>query len=242
MTSFWLALQFLTRIPVAPIAELEAPVLGRSVLFYPLVGLIIGGILFFCAYLLSGFPNAQLQAALLVLIWVLLTGGLHLDGLADCADAWAGGLGSRQRSLEIMQDSCAGPAAVLSLIFIVLLKWLSLIPIIEMQFWPLLFAAPVLGRSAILGLMLTTPYVREQGLGATIVQQLPRNMTVAVLFLVLGLVMCWVHIPVLLSVLLVWWLLRNLACKRLGGVTGDVYGASVEVVEVAVLATGSLYI
>jgi adenosylcobinamide-GDP ribazoletransferase len=94
------------------------------------------------------------QAVLVLMLWVAITGGLHLDGLADCADAWVGGFGNRQRSLAIMKDPAAGPIAVL--VLLLLLKWSLISSIIEKQALSVLLLTPLLGRLAILMLMSTS--------------------------------------------------------------------------------------
>lgn len=234
MDSFLLALQFLTRIPVSYpfIADDEA--LGRSVLYYPLVGFVIGVLLSILALLLSGSPD-MLAAAVVLSAWVGLTGGLHLDGLADCADAWVGGLGSRQRSLQIMKDPAAGPIAVMALLLVLLLKWAAVLVLIQQNNLICLMLAPLLGRSAILVLMLSTPYVSPRGLAEKILQHLPFSDARWVLLISLafaGMIMGWFNV-LLAGFLLLW--IRYAAITRLGGVTGDVYGAAVELVETAVL-------
>jgi adenosylcobinamide-GDP ribazoletransferase len=111
MTPLLIALQFLTRLPIS-LAGMPAPQqIGRSLLWYPVVGLLLGLWLVGLQQLLGDTP-LPLQTALLLAVWVGSTGGLHLDGLADTADAWVGGFGDRQRSLEIMQDPRSGPIAV----------------------------------------------------------------------------------------------------------------------------------
>lgn len=234
MNSFLIALQFLTIIPVTYSFIASDKQLGDSALFYPVIGLIIGSILVFSALWLSGL-SLSIQAAIILILWVLLTGGLHLDGLADCADAWVGGLGSKQRSLDIMKDPAAGPIAVVVLVLLLLLKWSTISVVIEQNSIEVLLLTPVLGRVAILILMLTADYIREDGLGKTIVLNLP---VPAVKGLVL---FCMLLSAYYLSVLPITFMLAMLFAlyyqskKRLGGVTGDVYGASVELVEIAIL-------
>lgn len=105
MRAFLVALQFLTRLPVRLRAAPSEEELGRSLLFYPLVGLLIGMLLTTLAMAISAAGISDLLGAALVLAaWVVLTGGLHLDGLADSADAWSGGRGDRERTLAIMKD------------------------------------------------------------------------------------------------------------------------------------------
>ena len=92
MTAFWIALQFLTTLPVS-LKQLPSPQQNaQSLLFYPVVGLLIGAVLWGVASLLQFLPLVLISSLILVL-WIWLTGGLHLDGLADTADAWVGGFG-----------------------------------------------------------------------------------------------------------------------------------------------------
>src|SRR4030065_833392 len=107
--SFFIALQFLTRFPLPALDGPDNRDIGRSLLFYPLVGLFIGAMLIALNEVAAGTSEA-LRAALLLAAWVLLTGGLHLDGLADSADAWAGAHGDRDKALRIMKDAASGPA------------------------------------------------------------------------------------------------------------------------------------
>jgi len=232
--SFLVALQFLTRIPIHGGSIADDRQLGRSVLYYPLVGLLIGGLLYGAALFLAG-QQTMVAAAILLSAWVLLTGALHLDGLADCADAWVGGFGDRQRSLNIMKDPASGPVAVAIIIMVLLLKWSALTALIEQGRLAALLFVPLLGRAAILGLMLSAPYVSPQGLAEKLLQHLPitaarwvAGISLLIAVLVLGI------LPVLAASLLLAWI-RHAALSRLGGVTGDVYGAAVELVETAAL-------
>ncbi|WP_305910060.1 adenosylcobinamide-GDP ribazoletransferase [Methylomarinum sp. Ch1-1] len=236
MYSFALALQFLTRIPVPFSFIASDRQLGLSVLYYPLIGLLIGAIVTLLAVLTEG-AGEGLQAALLLTVWVMLTGGLHLDGLADCADAWAGGLGDRQRTLEIMKDPAAGPMAVIMLVLLLLLKWTALVEILVDGDLTVLWCAPLLGRAALLQLMLSAPYVRKQGLAETLIQNLPRLPGAVLVLIIVALVFAVLGLIPLLAAALMSLLVYALAMQRLGGMTGDVYGATVELVEMAVLLT-----
>ncbi|MDD2740333.1 MAG: adenosylcobinamide-GDP ribazoletransferase [Methylomonas lenta] len=230
MDSLLIALQFLTRIPVKNSFTTDDVALGRSVLYYPLVGFLIGVLLSFIALVMSASSD-MVATAVVLSAWVFLTGGLHLDGLADCADAWVGGLGSQQRSLEIMKDPAAGPIAVLVLLLTLLLKFAAVLVLIQQNNLTILMLTPLLGRTAILILMLSTPYVSSQGLAEKIVQNLPFNdarLVIVISLAFAGLVMGWANVLLACGVLL--WI-RYAALSRLGGVTGDVYGAAVELVE-----------
>lgn len=236
--SFWLAVQFLTWLPVPRGVEYSPEALGRSVVFYPWVGLILGVLLLALQVLLQN-AGASLSAALLLTFWVLLTGALHLDGLADSADAWVGGHGDAQRSLDIMKDPCSGPIAVASIVLLLLVKYGALVDLAGKTPWPVLFA-PVVGRALIPLLLLTTPYVRERGLGSPLVENLPRRAVLlsAILALFFSLLALgpWPLLAAGLSALG----LRAMMLKRLGGCTGDTLGASIEIAEAAALVVGVL--
>ncbi len=241
MYPFLIALQFLTQIPVRLDCHPSQQEVGRSLLYYPLVGLLIGAFLALFAWLLVDAPPLM-SAALLLTIWVLLAGGLHLDGLADSADAWVGGLGDQVRTLEIMKDPTCGPAGVVSLVLVLLIKFSALHAILESGNWAILLLAPLFGRTALLLLFLTTPYVRKQGLGSALSEHLPRTHIVWVLVVILiGIVSIFGSsaLWLLLTVGLVFVGLRYLMMQRLGGTTGDVAGALVEIIETTVLVVGA---
>jgi adenosylcobinamide-GDP ribazoletransferase len=238
MNAFWLAVQFLTRLPVPRGVAYSPEALGRSVVFYPWVGLMLG-VLLLALHVLLQNAGASLGAALLLTLWVLLTGALHLDGLADSADAWVGGHGDAPRSLDIMKDPCSGPIAVASIVLLLLVKYGALVELAGKTPWPVLFA-PVVGRALIPLLLLTTPYVRERGLGSPLVENLPRRAVLlsAILALFFSLLALgpWPLLAAGLSALG----LRAMMLKRLGGCTGDTLGASIEIAEAAALVVGVL--
>ena len=234
MLPFWIALQFLSSLPVRLPGRPEPRQMGLSLLYYPLVGVLFGLLLWLASSLLQGTP-APLHAALLLALWVMLSGALHLDGLADSADAWLGGFGDRERTLLIMKDPRSGPIAVVTLVLVLLLKFCALWVLVEHGLGAQWLLAPVLGRAALLGLFLSTPYVRAGGLGAALAEYLPRRAAQWVLAgTLLGCLIVggW---GVLLVAALVFIAGRRLMCKRLGGTTGDTAGALLELMEMAVL-------
>ncbi len=239
---FLAALRFLTRVPVPDATPLSDSDLGRSPLFYPLVGLIIGLLLVALKGILHGVPDA-LVAALVLAVWVLLTGGLHLDGLADSADAWVGGLGDRERTLAIMKDPCSGPAGVSALVLILITKFAALQALINEAGAVNLLAAPLLGRTAVLLLLLTTAYVRRGGMGSVPARDLPRRagaLVVAVACVLVPLTLGTVGLWLLAGAGAAFVVLRIAMTRRIGGTSGDTAGALVEVVETAVLATAAV--
>lgn len=237
MRAFLAALQFLTRLPLPAQPAPDGPRRGDSVVYYPVVGLIIGGLLALLAMLLDTAP-ALLAAALVLLAWVLVTGGLHLDGLADSADAWVGGHGDRARMLAIMKDPASGPAGVSAIVLVLLVKFGALAAQPAQQALTALWLAPLFGRAALALLFVTTAYVRPGGLGAGHAEHLPR-VAVSVMLLAVAAVpvavLGWPGAGLVLAVLALLFALRGLMLQRLGGITGDTLGASCEIVEAAVL-------
>lgn len=241
MQSFLIALQFLTSLPVRLDRMPEPQAVGRSLLYYPLVGLLLGAMLWLVGAVFEN-ASAPLLAALLLTGWVALTSGLHLDGLADSADAWLGGFGDRERTLTIMKDPRSGPLAVVVLVLLLLLKFVALWTLLATDHRLALLLAPLLGRSALLGLFLTTPYVRPGGLGQVLAEQMPRDTSrialggVVLACLALG-SSGWLALAATVGV---GWLSRRAMCRRIGGTTGDTAGALLELVECAVLVVLAL--
>jgi adenosylcobinamide-GDP ribazoletransferase len=238
MRGLFAAIGFLTRLPL-PARVFDAAAAPSSQLaWYPAVGWLIGGLLWCLGWLLSGAPPL-LAAGLLLAAWVVLTGALHLDGLADSADAWVGGLGGRERTLAIMKDPRSGPVGVTAVVLVLLLKFAALasLPHPSAALW----LAPLLGRAVLTLAFMTTPYVRSGGLGSGLLGESRGTCTLA---LVLAAGSCllagWHGLRALVVAVLVfaWW---RWACqRRLGGMTGDTCGALTELTEMAVLVAVAL--
>lgn len=235
------ALQFLTVLPVRLDHPPDATATGRSLLCYPLVGLLIGVLLAAAAWMLGDAPPL-LAAAVLLSVWITMTGALHLDGLADSADAWVGGRGDRDRTLAIMKDPRSGPMGVTAVVQVLLVKFSALVTLCEAGDLPVILLVPCLGRTALPLLFLTTPYVRPGGLGATLSACLPRRTagwvvaaTSIGICLVYG--MAWL---LLLASACAFFLLRAAMMRRIGGTTGDTAGAVLEITETIALVTGAV--
>jgi adenosylcobinamide-GDP ribazoletransferase len=245
------ALQFLTRLPVRLDPAPQPRELGLSLLWYPVVGLLLGCILWAAALILHDAP-ATIAAALVLVLWVLLTGGLHLDGLADTADAWIGAHGDRERALTIMKDPHAGAAAITAITCVLLLKFAALSAYCASQSGVTssshamlrlagLLMPPLLGRAVMPLLFATTPYVREEGIGAQIALHQSRAWNLllscgaAVLCLVPG-VRAAAVVALCAATFVV---VRRSFVRLLGGFTGDCAGALIELTEtVAIVVLG----
>lgn len=236
---FLVALQFLTRLPVRLASQPGEKELGYSLLFYPLVGFIIGLILIGLGWVLHNTPTL-VTAALLVAAWILLTGGLHLDGLSDSADAWIGGMGDREKTLTIMKDPNCGPAGVVAIVLVILLKFVMLYTLVSANEWIALLLAVILARTLLPLLFLTTPYVRSNGLGASLAAHQPRRLSIFIIVTTFVLIILLTDIPYFLlsfAAIITFLFLRYLMLHRIGGTTGDTAGALVEIAETTVLLT-----
>lgn len=234
MKALLVAMGFLTRIPVPREAFDDVSARARSLAFYPCVGLLLGVLLAAAGWVMQGWPH-MVAAALLLVLWIALTGALHLDGLADSADAWIGGMGDRERTMAIMKDPRCGPAGVVAIVVILLLKFCALASLPSTA-WMALVVAALLARSLLTLAFLTTPYVRCGGMGAALGTEARGASWLAVS--VVGLVvMClgwkaWLAALVSMGMFVIW---RRACMRRLQGMTGDTCGALAECVEAGVL-------
>ncbi len=239
---FLIALQFLTRLPLRIDGDLTDADLGRSVVYYPFVGMLLGVTLVAAQWLLANLPE-MLQAALLLVIWVGITGALHLDGLADSADAWLGGHGDREKTLSIMKDPRSGPMGVTAVVLVLLIKFAALAALCESANAVGIALAAILGRTVLPLLFLSTPYVRSGGLGAPLAAHLPRRAAVGSVAAtcIASVAMAGADgVTLVLASALVFLALRTAMLRRLGGTTGDIAGALVEITEAAVLVVFAL--
>jgi adenosylcobinamide-GDP ribazoletransferase len=234
-----IAIALLTRFPVAQYGSGDPWAVGRSVLWYPAVGLLVGLVLAGVCLLAQSAP-AMVGAALAILAWCGITGGLHLDGLSDSADALIGSHGDSARALEIMKDPSAGPMGVMAMCMVLIVKFAALTAHISTETWWPIVTAPVLGRAAVIALLLNTPYVRPRGLGAVLAAHLPRGPGRIVLLSVIAAATLLGGIPSLIGAGLAFLFLRRLMMRTIGGTTGDTAGALVEVTEAAALVGATL--
>ena len=255
--AFWYAMAFLTRLPTPYLKRVDEAVAARSLVFYPLVGALLGlCLLAFTATCVFYNPQVSLLllAALLLFIWVVFSGALHLDGLADSADAWVGGLGNKERTLAIMKDPQSGPMGVTVIAVILLVKFAAIYALLDKaqsgsgswNIWLLIagfMLVPMLARGAVPGLLATTPYVRKKGLASALVAgatPLVVGITGTLLALLAGVFLQTQALFILALWLTILMMARAAMIKRLGGCTGDTLGATIEIQEALLLAAIAL--
>jgi adenosylcobinamide-GDP ribazoletransferase len=203
---------------------------GRALIWFPLVGWIIGALVY-GVYTLSGLIFTPPITAILTLIaWVVLTGALHLDGLIDCCDALCATV-SPERRLEIMKDPRAGSFGVIGAGLILLAKFAALI---SLRSPIMLLIIPMIARLVILYPMLRYPSARAGGMSSSY-RQGTRRVWLAAIWLI-PLIFYPISLIYLLVAIVIVIAFGAWAARRLGGgLTGDVYGASCELVETVCL-------
>ena len=233
------AIGFLTRIPVGRNFIHDPEAAGAAVSWYGAVGAILGLILILFSVLLAEWIGmaAAVSAALIIILWTGITGALHLDGLADCGDAWMGGF-NKERMLEIMKDRTCGTGAIFFVVCVLALKLISLTLLFgQAQYLSLLFAT-ILSRLVLGAVIVKFPYVRKSGLGSTLGHSLnPPQMAVfsGGLLLILAILSFEALILSLLGCGCAFALIYFIFVRKVGGFTGDIYGALTELTECFVL-------
>ena len=236
IADFRLALGFLTRIPVSLPDDLPPNALARSMRLFPLVGALIGAAIG-AVYLLAAKVLPGLPAALLAVgFGLLLTGALHEDGLADCADGFGGGR-DKDGKLAIMRDSRIGAYGTLALILSVGLRAAALTKLHNPA--GALIAAHALSRAALPGLMVALLPASPTGLAAGAGRPTERDYLIASFLAVLIAAPLGLHwlVGALMADALIFIGMKYLARRQIGGYSGDVLGALQQGIEIAILLT-----
>lgn len=229
MRGLILAIQFLTRLPTPQLRDLDAANLPRSAHWFPLVGLLIGALLSVTLWLGSRI-DPWLGALLALLLWVWITGALHLDGLADMSDALGASHRDRERFLAVLADPHLGTFGAVSLVLQLAFKLIVLMLLARNgQYWAVLLV-PAWARWGVL-VWARLPSLKP-GMGERLRGQIQRR---AIWLWGAALIVLSLCFPVLCGAPLLVLLWRQFLLRRLGGMTGDLLGAGVELVESAAL-------
>ncbi|MBI4285043.1 MAG: adenosylcobinamide-GDP ribazoletransferase [Chloroflexi bacterium] len=238
---FLAALRFLTIIPLPRWREASAGEVGFSLAYFPLVGVIIGFVLAGLDWVFSLFLPTEIANVLLIISLVIITGALHLDGLADTCDGMAG------RTIEdrwrIMKDSHAGSFGVVGVLSLLLLKYVSLGKVPDFWLMPTLVLMPVLSRWAMVYAVFAYPYARPSGLGTAFKAGAIWPVFVLATLTALAVALVLARLSGLVIMAGVWVITVALATyfrRRFAGLTGDTYGAINEIAEVSVLIIVSI--
>ena len=235
---FLAAFQFFTRIPV-PHHSYDDRTVARASVFLPVVGLFVGTLSAALNHVLLGHWPGPIRAALVLTFMILITGAFHEDGLADTADGLGGGW-TRERALEIMRDSRIGTYGAVALGLSLLLRWTLLSSLPDNQFWPAVVGAHVVCRWTTLPLAFWIPPARPSadGAGTRVAQNV--SLTTFIAGTALMLVIAGLFLgPLRLALTLVTTSLVTAVSglyyyRRLSGVTGDCFGTTNQLTEIAV--------
>jgi cobalamin 5'-phosphate synthase/cobalamin synthase len=233
------AVAFLTRVPVARLVTLDGADVARGAALFPAVGAVIGAAVGGTAYGLARFLPELAAAGIALAVGALLTGALHLDGLADTADAL--GARTRDRALEIMRDHATGAYGATAIALDLVVKASALSVLAERRAVIVYaIAAGSLSRSAPVLLGLVLPSVREEGAGAAFRVAPPGALIAALIAIGVALTTGWRHGVVLVAVAAAVTVVLFAWYRRwLGGGTGDTLGAATELTETAVLVAAA---
>ncbi len=248
MNSFLIGLQFLTRIFVVKQSVWTEKNFGESVKFFPAVGAVLGIISALVVAAINFFNLPLLTGAVGFASLIILTGGIHCDGLMDSADGLFSGR-EREKILEIMKDSRAGSFGVVSLVLVAALEVSTLAELAKFstaQLCAAIFSAPIIARLMMVVTIGAFPYARSSGMGKAFAQFTTRRTIIfaaaETILLLLPLIffdekffLCAAAAS--LVALIVTWKFASFATEKIGGVTGDIYGAVTTLAEMFVLIT-----
>ncbi|MDI3508119.1 MAG: adenosylcobinamide-GDP ribazoletransferase [Clostridiales bacterium] len=235
---FILAVQFMTKIPISVQLDVDEQDFAQSMLFYPVVGLIVGALMTVVYYIFSLIASGLLPSVAAVLSGVAVTGAFHLDGLADVCDAL---LSNKDRTgmLAVMKDSRIGTGGAVAIASILILKIAVLTEMSGNAAYDALLLAPVLGRTGIVTAAAISQYARaEGGLGQHFIDKtgwLQMIWTAVIALAIAALAIGYAALVFLAAEFLTAVLFAKYMESKIGGMTGDTLGATCEITEVVVL-------
>jgi len=234
---FLAALRFLTIIPLPGRREISPEEVGRSIVYFPLVGVIIGLILVGLGWLLGLFLPSALVDVLLVVSLVAISGALHLDGFVDTCDGMVGHKTVEER-WRVMHDSRAGAFGIIGVCCLLLVKYVSLNAVPDSWLMQTLVLMPVVGRWAMVYAVFAYPYAKPSGLGKAFKQGASWTRFTIATIITLAVAVILAQLAGFIIMLGIWVIVVAMAAYlkgKFGGLTGDTYGAINEVAEVCVL-------
>lgn len=246
MKRFISILQFMTRIPINIDTGFDEE-FHKTITYFPLVGLVLGVLIYIIGLVSGIFFDSFITSIIVTLALVILTGGLHIDGLGDTFDAIYS-YRDKERMLEIMKDSRLGTNSLLAIMFLILLKIGFIYSIINNSLlWTVIFM-PVVARLGVIVMMYKTVTPRENGMGNLFIGKASTSMfTIAILYtiiLIIGIsklifLASTFEAMMLISTIIILFVFNNLfkkyIYKKIDGVTGDILGCTIELGELIYL-------
>lgn len=226
---FALALSMLTTVHIFKVHDFYKGINGYAVMFYPLVGFLLGVILLGIHSLLAPYAPSLHVGIIIFVLWVLLTGALHLDGFADTVD---GLYVKKEKALEIMKDPHVGAMGMIITAVFLIAKASSLA---HMETFYLLPVILMLSRLGTVLLIYFYPYITPNGMGALAKEELTKKQMLTALSYSLAIVALFKAWILFVATLLVMFVIQKAFVKRYGGFTGDIYGFGIEASELVLL-------
>lgn len=225
-----MAIQFLTRIPINKNLDFNKDNISKSTFYFPFIGMLLGAITALSYYAVLPL-NTNFASIVAVLMLIILTGGLHLDGLSDTVDGFYSAR-DQKKILLIMKDSRIGAFGVISLILIILFKYIIISSLTQNVGLALIFS---MGNSRLVVLiqMAYKKTARPGGLGELFHSSNPKKyiITSSIIYLIIIFIINVKFLIPLIGSIILGELITNITYKKIDGYTGDVYGATIELCE-----------
>ncbi|AJD32258.1 MULTISPECIES: adenosylcobinamide-GDP ribazoletransferase [Clostridium] len=238
LNDFLLMIQFFTRIPINKNLQCEKVNFRRGAFFLPIVASIIGGMEFLIYLGLKNFLPPNVIIVLLLLFTAMITGGLHMDGLADTCDGFFS-LRDKQRIIEIMKDSRIGSYGTIALIIDLLLKYELLYSLVLKGYSIAIVLAPIIGKISILFLCLSKRTAKKNGSGNIFIGNMSKTIIFSITIIILMISTYFLGVKATITpfigVLLITYLVYLLCLNKINGLTGDTLGACNELGEITYL-------
>lgn len=231
--------QFFTRIPINKNLNCEKENFRRGSIFFPVIGLFIGILQFVVYYYAIKVFNSNITAVFVMIVPLIITGGLHIDGLGDTCDAFFAFKGGKDKILEIMKDSRNGTFASMAIVFDMLIKYVLIKTAIDGNLQPIIIAAPIISRLTVVFIAYIGKNAKKSGSGNIFIGNIDlKRMLITTLLAILftfKLVGIIEVFTIIISALIVSFVFNKFCESKIDGHTGDTLGANNELVEIFVM-------
>lgn len=231
--------QFFTRIPIKKNLICEKENFRRGAIFFPVIGLFIGSLQWIIYYFSSKVFNSNITAVFVMIVPLIVTGGLHVDGLGDTCDGFFAFKGGKDRIIEIMKDSTNGTFATMAIVFDMIIKYVLINTVIDKNIPLIIIAAPIISRLTVVFIAFIGKNAKKTGSGNIFIGNidLKRMITAVILTIIFTVKLVGIkELSILIAAAITLSLLFNKFCEsKIDGHTGDTLGANNELVEILVM-------
>jgi len=236
LNDFLLLFQFFTRIPINKNLECDKENFRRGSIFFPVVGLFIGVVQFLVYYILIKVLPVNITAVFVVIIPIVITGGLHVDGLGDTCDGFFSLKGDKYKIIEVMKDSTVGTYATIAIVFDILVRYAAVNTIIEVNLPFILIVVPIIARFTVVFISFIGKTAKETGSGNIFIANIDvRTLVITgitTMIFVTLLIGLNKSVILIVSALLLSFFFNKFCESKITGLTGDSLGANNELVEI----------